>query len=542
MPVFSIETPDKRTLDIEAADQAAAIAGAQDWVSKNPLKKAEGPGLAGRLDYLGNELTLGGLDVAQGAIRGLFSGKGISKGIEEERAASRREAEQLGTAEKLAYGAVGALPLVFGGPLTWGAKGAAMAARAVPGAARAGTALAEAAQAAKATMPPALSSAASKLVPQSAVGQGIARGAAEGAAYGGIEGAFRGTGVGEGALAGGALGGALGGVAGKISQALKTPKKDMTPIPTAEELKSASEGAFGRARGGYTLLTPEASDKIRSSMLRQISDLSENPRHLSLSMRSLEDLGQAGTPLTLRNLDTFRESLNEGLSAAGKGVDAKGMVKMSKELMSGMRSLRPSDFSFVSGASADMASALPWSRAADKARRAEERIKSYQEGIDKWGKFKKSSTINSIIDSLQTEGGDYASAVAREFKRLYKNKREMRYYTDAEKEMIRSIASGNPNKRAIDWLGKFAPKGPVSSIAYMLGGKAAIPAAMITGAASVLGKRRATREAQQGISDLLDYVSTGASRATLPVSQARLSAEGYVDPTRRLLTYGLLGQ
>ena len=50
MPVFSIETPDKRTIDIEAADQAAAIAGAQDWVSKNPLKKAEGPGLAGRLD------------------------------------------------------------------------------------------------------------------------------------------------------------------------------------------------------------------------------------------------------------------------------------------------------------------------------------------------------------------------------------------------------------------------------------------------------------------------------------------------------------
>jgi len=36
MGVFTIQTPDGRTIDIEAADQNAAIAGARDWVSKNP--------------------------------------------------------------------------------------------------------------------------------------------------------------------------------------------------------------------------------------------------------------------------------------------------------------------------------------------------------------------------------------------------------------------------------------------------------------------------------------------------------------------------
>lgn len=38
MPTFTIETPDGRKLDIEADDEGGAVAGAQDWVAKNPAK------------------------------------------------------------------------------------------------------------------------------------------------------------------------------------------------------------------------------------------------------------------------------------------------------------------------------------------------------------------------------------------------------------------------------------------------------------------------------------------------------------------------
>ena len=37
MPVFSIELPDKRVLDIEAGDQSTALRGAQEWHQSNPL-------------------------------------------------------------------------------------------------------------------------------------------------------------------------------------------------------------------------------------------------------------------------------------------------------------------------------------------------------------------------------------------------------------------------------------------------------------------------------------------------------------------------
>jgi hypothetical protein len=38
MAIFTIKTPDGRELDIEAADESTAVAGAKDWVSKNPKK------------------------------------------------------------------------------------------------------------------------------------------------------------------------------------------------------------------------------------------------------------------------------------------------------------------------------------------------------------------------------------------------------------------------------------------------------------------------------------------------------------------------
>jgi hypothetical protein len=41
MPTFTVETPDGRKLDIEADDERGAIAGAQDWVIKNPAKSPD---------------------------------------------------------------------------------------------------------------------------------------------------------------------------------------------------------------------------------------------------------------------------------------------------------------------------------------------------------------------------------------------------------------------------------------------------------------------------------------------------------------------
>ena len=43
MPVYDIELPDKRTISIEAADEATAVSGAQEWFASNAAKPAEAP-------------------------------------------------------------------------------------------------------------------------------------------------------------------------------------------------------------------------------------------------------------------------------------------------------------------------------------------------------------------------------------------------------------------------------------------------------------------------------------------------------------------
>jgi hypothetical protein len=53
MPIFTIETPSGRKLDIEAADEAAAIRGAQDWEGRQPKGALDGLGTAAQQGFAG---------------------------------------------------------------------------------------------------------------------------------------------------------------------------------------------------------------------------------------------------------------------------------------------------------------------------------------------------------------------------------------------------------------------------------------------------------------------------------------------------------
>lgn len=63
MPTFTLQSPDGRKIDIEAADQATALRGAQEWAAANPAPKAKKPN--GFVDFAKN--VAGGIadDAAQ---------------------------------------------------------------------------------------------------------------------------------------------------------------------------------------------------------------------------------------------------------------------------------------------------------------------------------------------------------------------------------------------------------------------------------------------------------------------------------------------
>lgn len=531
MPIFSIKTPDGRTLDIEAGSQEAAVAGAQDWVSKNPLKKAEGPGVSGYLDYLGNELTLGGLDRAQAAVRAITGGKSYSQAFAEEKAGSEADAAKMGTATKLGMSGAAAVPwFLLGGPIGGSIRGAAGVALKAPGVGSALANLSRASQVAKATMPPKLAEAASALVPaQGGVVRGAASTATAGAGLGGVEAALRGNDISSGALTGAALGGALGAAGTGISKALTKPKT--TPAPTVDDLFTEADALFNKARGGFTYITPEASDRIRDKMRQSVRTFSSNSRLMPNTQDILNNqLGARGTGMTLDQLDDLRQILQREAKVQKSGMydrDSAGLISMNAALRDELSSLKPKDITGAFGPSANKL----------------EKVQNLQEGIKTWGRAEKAATMSGIMKDAGVTAGKYTqsgqeNAIRTKFRQLAENKRQMNYYTPEEQEMIRKIAAGSVSKNILRRLGKFAPDDLFKSIPYMFTGPAGIPLAAGAHAAKLAANRMARKEAQ----NLLDYVARGGFGQQLQASPRRKKLAKASEDAARLFTYGLLGQ
>lgn len=116
MPVFSIELPDKRVVDIEAGDQATAMRGAKEWEASNPKPQQQGWG-----DYLKG--------LGREGVQGLTSDFGDELGL-----VDRQASEQFGAEYPIASTVAriaGSLPLFALGPgaaaARWATAGGSLA-------------------------------------------------------------------------------------------------------------------------------------------------------------------------------------------------------------------------------------------------------------------------------------------------------------------------------------------------------------------------------------------------------------------------------
>jgi hypothetical protein len=531
MPLFTIQTPDGRTLDIESGTQESAVAGAQDWVSKNPAPKSGGPGFAAYVDRFGNEVTLGALDRAQAAVRSLTGGKSYSQAFKEEKASSEADAAQMGTATKIGMGIAGAVPaFMLSGPVGAAAKLGMSAARTAPVVGGALANLSRASQAAKAAMPQKLAQAASALVPaQGGIVRGAASTGAAGAALGGVEAALRGNDVTGGALTGATVGGLLGGAGTAISRAIAKPK--VAPAQSADELLAAGGNLFNKARAGYTYIIPEAADKIRDRMRQSVSTFSSDPRLMPKTQEIIKNnLNARGTGMTIEQLDDLRQVLGDQSRRQKTGMydrDSAGLTSMRASLMEEASNLTSRD---ITGAIAPGANRL-------------EKLENLQEGIKTWGRGRKAKTISDLINDSGITAGKYTqsgaeNAIRTKFRQLAEDKREMNFYTKKEQEMIRKIAEGTISRNILRRLGKFAPDNLVKGIPYMFAGTTGIPFAAAAWAARGAANRQAGREAQ----DVLDFVSRGGPGQQLPISDLRKRLAQYTTAAGKLGTIAGAGQ
>lgn len=123
MPVFTIQAPDGRQIDIEAADEATAVRGAQEWAQSNPAKdtrpKSQGLGLAKGLAKPFDNLAMGmeagakGLGVPTDKINNLFGLPSASEATDQRAAAIASSPNRPGMAGEITGNVISTIPVAL---------------------------------------------------------------------------------------------------------------------------------------------------------------------------------------------------------------------------------------------------------------------------------------------------------------------------------------------------------------------------------------------------------------------------------------------
>lgn len=310
----------------------------------------------------------------------------------------------------------------------------------------------------------------------------IGRGAAEGAAYG----AARGLGDGEGAedrlkraAVGGVGGAVVGGAMGALGARMAKTQANKA-VPSVDDLKAASQAAYKEADDAGLVVANkgfgDTVDDIATALHGEGLDETLHPR-ATAALARLEKAKEAGSDLNLKELDTLRRVAG----AAGKSADADERRIASiliDKLDDFMEGLTPGDI--VAGD-------------------AEKGIAALGKARDLWARKAKGETISNILERAELDAPNFSAsgkenAIRTGFRNLAKNEKAMRRFSKVEQEMIKRVAKGGPIQNMVRMLGKFAPRGVVSSgissgIGYTVAGPAG--AAAMMGAGEV-GRRAAT--------------------------------------------------
>jgi len=309
------------------------------------------------------------------------------------------------------------------------------------------------------------------------VGNMALRGAGEGAAYGAAYVFGSGEGTQDriekaafGAAVGAPTGGVMGAVAGKVAQT-GGPKP-----PSTRELRTQANAAYKTAeQAGVVVNQPSFSNTV-GNIRAVVDNAGIDPTIHPKATAALKRLEDAATgDITLKKMDVLRRVL--GSAAKSTDADERRIASMMiDELDTYIQGLQPGDL--VSGNAQQATAALTEAR-------------------DLWSKMAKSSTIESMIERAKDRAGQYSqsgmeNALRTEFRQLAMNAKKMRGFSPEEQEAIKAVSAGGPLVNMLRLIGKMAPRGVVSG-GFNLGVAAAADPTfgVATMAAGEVGKRSA---------------------------------------------------
>jgi hypothetical protein len=358
----------------------------------------------------------------------------------------------------------------------------------------------------------------------------VVRGLGVGAAAGGLAGAGaaegglaeRGKGAVGGAVVGGGIGAAIplaGAAAAKIGRVAKFWDKARGPrAPGVETLEKEAGALYERARNAGVQIAPtawtSAVDDIAARVSKEGIDPTLHPRATAVLKRLVDTRDRA---ITLDETETMRRVLKD--AASSSAPDERRIANIIIDKFDDWREgLRSSDL--VTG-DINAIAMLPKAR-----------------GL--WSRAKKGEVIGELIDRAELRASQFSqsgteNALRTEFRQLARNAKRMRTFSKEEQDAIKAVANGSPVANAVRFLGKFAPRGVVSTalgggVGFAATGSPVGSAALL--AAGEVGRTAASKMTKARALAAQELALGGRA---LPVPPVRLGG----GPAAQALTTGL---
>jgi hypothetical protein len=314
------------------------------------------------------------------------------------------------------------------------------------------------------------------------------------------------TEVTESPLAGMAAGVLAGGAAG-LRRSQELP-------PVAKQLRDEANKAYQRAENAGLLVNPNYVQNMASKLSQKAFADGYDPGlhpQVGAVLRRLEDEG--ASPKTLRELDQLRRIVR----APGGDFNNPDQQRIARNMVDEFDSL------------VENIGAANVQTAANK----DVALSALKQARNVYTKSRRVGIIEDMIDAAQTRGAQQTQAgldntLRNQFANLATNKKRMASFTKAEQDEIKRIARGGGNlQQMLRFTGRFAIRGPVSSIPYLLG----TGASPEMGGALAMGGLAVTEGAKRGAEALRQR---DVSRLIEQIAQQQIQRQPSLVPTTAL--------
>ena len=240
-----------------------------------------------------------------------------------------------------------------------------------------------------------------------------------------------------------------------VERAVQQLKKDAKP-PTVEELFKEGSAAFRKADEAGVRIKPESSKPFGENLAVRLTnegiDPILHPKSTQALKRIVEDT-EGG--LSFKQVETLRRIAKDAASALERPDRRFGRIIIDEI--------------------DDYIARLDGSQATGNVNLAQRSITAAR-GF--WARARKGELLEGLVDragirSGQFSGSGFENALRTEFRQLALNEKRLRGFTKAERAAIERVAAGGPVANILRMVGKFAPRGVIST-AISAGGGAAI--------------------------------------------------------------------